>query len=60
MLSVITYIYQAVVGVILIINPHNTGQVFTIAYLVIASFAVALSRAWALMQGRTTRHVSPK
>jgi hypothetical protein len=32
-LSVITYIYQAVVGVILIINPHSISQVFTIAYL---------------------------
>jgi len=56
-LSVITYIYQGVVGVVLLIIPHSTSQVFTIAYLVIASFAVALSRARALMQGRTTRHV---
>jgi heme A synthase len=57
-LTVITYLYQAVVGVMLLINPNDSSQVFTIAYLVIASFAVAVTRAWALMQGRTTRHVS--
>ena len=60
LLSVATYVYQGAVGVILIINPHDSNQVFTVAYLLIASFAVALSRAWALMQGRTTRHVSAK
>ncbi len=58
LLSVATYIYQGAVGVILIISPHDGTQVLTVAYLLIASFAVALSRAWVLMQGRTTRHVS--
>jgi len=38
----------------------SVSEVFTIAYLLIASFAVAVTRAWALMQGRTTRHVSAK
>ena len=56
-LSVATYVYQAVVGVTLIINPSDSIRAFTIAYLMTASFAVALSRAWALMQGRTARHV---
>jgi len=60
LLSVATYAYQAVVGVILIINPHDSNQVLTVAYLLIASFAVALTRAWALMQGRTTRHLGAK
>jgi hypothetical protein len=60
LLSVATYVYQAVVGVTLIINPNDSNQAFTIAYLMIASFAVALSRAWALMQGRTTHHVGTK
>jgi hypothetical protein len=60
LLSVATYLYQAVVGVILIINPNDSNQVLTVAYLLIASFAVAVTRAWALMQGRTTRHVSAK
>ena len=36
----------------------SVSEVFTIAYLLIASFAVAVTRAWALMRGRTTRHVS--
>jgi hypothetical protein len=60
LLSVATYVYQGVVGVTLIINPNDSNQAFTIAYLMIASFAVALSRAWALMQGRTTHHVAGK
>jgi hypothetical protein len=57
-LSVGTYIYQFVVGVILIITPADSNQVYTVAYLLIASFAVALTRAWALMRGRGTRPVS--
>ena len=60
LLSVATYLYQAAVGVILIINPNDSNQVLTVAYLLIASFAVAVTRAWALMQGRTARHVSVK
>jgi hypothetical protein len=51
-LGVGTYVYQLVVGVILIQDPHSRFQIFTIAYLAIASFAVALSRAWALVVGR--------
>jgi hypothetical protein len=60
LLSVATYVYQAAVGVILVINPNDSNQVLTVAYLLIASFAVALTRAWALMQGRSTRHVGAK
>ncbi len=39
-------------GVILVVTPHDRGEVFSMCYLVIASFAVALSRAWSLVQGR--------
>jgi hypothetical protein len=51
-LSVGTYLYQIVVGIILISNPHDSNQVFTVCYLLIASFAVALTRAWRLLQGQ--------
>jgi hypothetical protein len=54
-LSIGTYVYQFVVGVLLLVNPADNNQVFTLAYLVIASFAVALSRAWALLQGKHLR-----
>jgi hypothetical protein len=58
-LGVGTYVYQFVVGVMLVVNPHDSGQVFTMAYLVIASFAVALSRAWGLLEGRHLRRGQP-
>jgi len=51
-LSLIAYLYQLVVGVNLIIIPHDSGEVVAMCFLVIASFAVALSRAWSLVQGR--------
>jgi hypothetical protein len=52
-----TYAYQLVVGVILLINSADVSQVYTLSYLVVASFAVALSRAWALLQGKHLRAV---
>jgi hypothetical protein len=54
-LGVGTYLYQVVTGLLLVIDPKDRSQVFTLAYLVIASFAVALFRAWALVQGRHLR-----
>jgi hypothetical protein len=46
-----TYIYQLVTGVLLLAFPHSEGEILTICYLIIASFAVALTRAWALLRG---------
>jgi len=51
-LSTGSYLFQLAVGVNLILTPDDRGRVFSMCYLVIASFAVALSRAWALVQGR--------
>jgi hypothetical protein len=46
------YLFQLVIGVLLLLDPADRGQVSTAAYLVIAAFGVALSRAWKLMQGK--------
>lgn len=54
-LGVGTYLYQLIVGVLLVTSPKDRGQVFSLAYLAIASFAVALSRAWSLVQGKHLR-----
>jgi heme A synthase len=54
-LSVVTYLFQLVIGILLVISPRDHGQVYNLAYLEIALFAVALSRAWALVQGRHLR-----
>jgi len=58
-LSVVTYLFQLVLGILLVISPRNHSQVYNLAYLEVAVFAVALSRAWALVQGkhmRSARH----
>jgi hypothetical protein len=54
-LGVGTYVYQLIAGVLLLASPKDRTQVFSMAYLAIASFAVALSRAWSLVQGRHLR-----
>jgi hypothetical protein len=51
-----TYLWQLVTGVQLVERPHDSSLVYTVAYLLIASFSLALIRAWALLQGR---HISP-
>ncbi|WP_042440627.1 hypothetical protein [Streptacidiphilus albus] len=43
------YLCQLAVGCALVARPSDAGLVTAIAYLLIASFAVALKRAWILM-----------
>jgi hypothetical protein len=54
--SLATYLYQLVIGFILEFNPADSNQVSYVAYLEIALFAVALGRAWDLVQGK---HLPP-
>ena len=51
-LALAAYLGQLGVGVVSIFNPGTSGYVEAMAYLLIASFAVALRRAWSLAQGR--------
>jgi hypothetical protein len=51
-LAVAAYLTQFVTGALLAISPWDQSLVYTIAYVVVASFAAALARAWSLMQGR--------
>jgi hypothetical protein len=51
-LAIAAYLAQLVVGIALAIKPHDHGFVYDVAYLLVASFAVALRRAWSLMQGK--------
>jgi hypothetical protein len=39
------------VGIGLVASPHKTALVTDIAWITIASLAVALMRAWSLLQG---------
>jgi hypothetical protein len=50
-LALIAYTAQLVVGVILVLHPGDSSQVSNLSYIVFASMAVALRRAWALMRG---------
>jgi hypothetical protein len=50
--SVAAYLGQFGVSAALVTNPRDDVYVYNLAYLLIASLAVALSRAWALLQGK--------
>ena len=54
-LSLAGYLWQLVAGVLLAVQPHHSYFLYTVAYLLVGSFGVALVRAWALVQGR---HIS--
>lgn len=45
------FVAQLAVGVGLLAHPHSTSLVTGIAWITIASLAVALMRAWSLLQG---------
>jgi hypothetical protein len=56
-LALAAYLTQFVVGVLLAASPGHQSLVYIIAYVLVASFAAALGRAWSLMQGRNTPQV---
>lgn len=49
--SMVTYLYQLALGLV-ILTRAGYGQDFNVAYLQIAFFAIALRRAWSLVQGK--------
>lgn len=51
-LALAAFLTQFVAGALLIASPGRQSLVYVIAYVVVASFAAALGRAWSLMQGR--------
>ncbi len=51
-LSVIAYLIQLGTGVALILRPRDVHLLHNIAYVLIAAFGVALSRAWTLLRGQ--------
>lgn len=52
LLAVVTFLAQLGEGIGLIASPHKSGLVTNLAWVTITSLAVALMRAWLLMQGR--------
>ena len=54
-LALVAYFSQLGVGIALAVQPHNHALVYDVAYLLVASFAAGLRRAWMLMQGALLR-----
>lgn len=52
--ALVAYVSQFVVGVALAVRPAAQGLVVAVCYLLVASFAVALRRAWMLMSRAET------
>ncbi len=53
-LAIAAYVIQLGVGIALTVKPHDQSYVYAVAYVLVASFAVALRRAWSLMQGQAS------
>lgn len=51
-LSTAAFGFQIVEGVYLIIQPRGNSAVENLSYVMIGSMAIALGRAWALLQGK--------
>lgn len=54
LVSLVVYLVELVNGVWLVARPHDTSIVYNLTDSIIAAFAVALFRAWGLIQGRHT------
>jgi hypothetical protein len=52
--SLLTFLAELVLGILLIIRPHDSGLVGDLSYVLIALFGGALNRAWALLEGKHT------
>jgi hypothetical protein len=52
LLSVTAFTFQLVEGVYLVVQPRGNSGVESLSYFMIGSMAIALGRAWALLQGK--------
>ena len=43
---------QFVLGVLLLVNPHDSNQLINLCFVVFATLIVTLQRAWSLLRGR--------
>jgi hypothetical protein len=59
-LSCVTYVVQLVGGVALLVRPHTTAIVNGLCYVIFASFVIALTRAWDLIQGEASTRLHPE
>ncbi len=57
--SALTYAAQLAGGIALIARPHLSWIVNGLCYVIFASFVLALSRAWSLIQGEASQRIYP-
>jgi hypothetical protein len=60
LLSCLSYLLQFTGGVALIARPHTTWIVNGLCYVIFASFVIALTRAWDLIQGEASTRLHPE
>jgi hypothetical protein len=53
--SLVTFLAELVVGILILVHPHERGLIDDLCYVLPALFAVALNRAWELLQGKHTK-----
>jgi hypothetical protein len=58
-LTVLAFAAELAAGIGLVARPHKAALVTDIAWITIASFAVALMRAWSLLQGKDVEPAAP-
>ncbi|MGO8961881.1 MAG: hypothetical protein ACLQFR_31600 [Streptosporangiaceae bacterium] len=51
-LTLIAYLAQLGIGIDLLTNRHDSGQVQNLAFIIFVSLVVSLSRAWSLLKGK--------
>ena len=51
-LTLIAYTAQLAIGIDLIANSHDSGQVENLAFIIFVSLVVSLQRAWSLLEGK--------
>lgn len=59
-LSFVTYLAQFAGGVALVVHHHLNWIVNGLCYVIFASFVIALTRAWSLIQGEASARLHPE
>jgi len=50
--TLLAYAAQFVLGVLLLLNPHDSNQLINLSFIVFVTLIVSLQRAWSLLRGR--------
>jgi hypothetical protein len=50
--TLLAYAAQFALGVLLLLNPHDSDQLINLSFIVFVTLIVSLQRAWSLLRGR--------